>query len=200
MAAPMDIFRDSVKSVLDGWTVLQLAVQHGFGGVHSTAKAAWMGEAVSQWFQENADIDPSELEDFLAEILNNEFDTVADDGSLSQVAQQICGSYRLCLQGRQQEVLSRIQQLPKAQLSGCVAATGPEQEEEDDEDDEKEEEMDEQDMEVTPSSSIENGPQHQKAQNQQEDTTPNTSVQDMESQSQENVDDGWTVVTKKKKR
>ncbi|KAI8503481.1 rRNA accumulation- protein [Branchiostoma belcheri] len=178
---------------------LTLAVQHGFGGVHSTAKAQWMVEAVTQWFQENADIEPCELEDFLAEILNNEFDTVADDGSLSQIAQQICGSYRLCRQGRQQEVLSRIQQLPKAQLSGCVAATGPEQDDDDDDDDEedgKEEEKDE-DMEVTPSSSVENGPQHQKAQSQQAD---NKSAQDMESQSQEDIDDGWTVVTKKKKR
>ncbi|XP_078678858.1 pre-rRNA-processing protein TSR2 homolog [Branchiostoma floridae x Branchiostoma belcheri] len=199
MAAPMDVFRDSVKSLLDGWTVLQLAVQHGFGGVHSTAKAQWMVEAVTQWFQENADIEPCELEDFLAEILNNEFDTVADDGSLSQIAQQICGSYRLCRQGRQQEVLSRIQQLPKAQLSGCVAATGPEQDDDDDDDDEedgKEEDKDE-DMEVTPSSSVENGPQHQKPQSQQAD---NKSAQDMESQSQEDIDDGWTVVTKKKKR
>ncbi|XP_078596488.1 pre-rRNA-processing protein TSR2 homolog [Branchiostoma floridae x Branchiostoma japonicum] len=194
MAAPMDIFRDSVKSVLDGWTVLQLAVHHGFGGVHSAAKAEWMVDAVSQWFQENADIDPCELEDFLAEVLNNEFDTVADDGSLAQVAQQICGSYRLCRQGRHQEVLSRIQQLPKAQLSGCVAATGPE-DDDDGEEDEKEEEKDE-DMEVTPSSSIENGP-HQKT---EAANTPNTSAQDMESQSQEDIDDGWTVVTKKKKR
>ena len=31
----------------------QLAVQHGFGGVHSAAKAEWMVDAVSQWFQEN---------------------------------------------------------------------------------------------------------------------------------------------------
>ena len=32
-----------------------------------------------------AGIEPYELEDFLAEILSNEFDTVANDGSLEQV-------------------------------------------------------------------------------------------------------------------
>lgn len=33
----------------------------------------------------SANIDPYEVEDFLADIMNVEFDTVTDDGSLKQV-------------------------------------------------------------------------------------------------------------------
>ena len=31
------------------------------------------------------DVEPYELEDYLGEIINNEFDTIVDDGSLEQV-------------------------------------------------------------------------------------------------------------------
>ena len=33
----------------------------------------------------SGDIEPYELEDYLAEILSNEFDTIVDDGSLADV-------------------------------------------------------------------------------------------------------------------
>ena len=41
-----------------------------------------------------ADIEPYELEDFLADLLNHEFDIVTDDGSLQQVLLELlCTSY-----------------------------------------------------------------------------------------------------------
>ena len=33
--------------------LLQLAVEHGMGGADSAAKAAWMVDAIDQWFEEN---------------------------------------------------------------------------------------------------------------------------------------------------
>ena len=33
----------------------------------------------------SGDVEPYELEDYLGEIINNEFDTIVDDGSLEQV-------------------------------------------------------------------------------------------------------------------
>lgn len=32
-----------------------------------------------------ADLEPEEIEDFLAELMNNEFNTIIEDGSLAQV-------------------------------------------------------------------------------------------------------------------
>ena len=86
-------FSQAVQAVLDSWSVLQVAVENGFGGADSSAKARWMVDAVTQWFGENSDLDPYEVEDFLADILNNEFNTLADDGSLKAIAEMICQSY-----------------------------------------------------------------------------------------------------------
>ncbi|XP_058023641.1 pre-rRNA-processing protein TSR2 homolog isoform X2 [Ahaetulla prasina] len=41
--------------------------------------------AVEQYFESNADLEPEEIEDFLAELMNNEFNTIIEDGSLTQV-------------------------------------------------------------------------------------------------------------------
>ncbi|XP_077986219.1 pre-rRNA-processing protein TSR2 homolog isoform X2 [Glandiceps talaboti] len=121
MAAAMceSVFYHGVKNVLEGWTVLQLAVQHGFGGQHSEEKARWFVGAIEQWFLENSNIEPYEVEEFLANILDHEFDTIADDGSLPQISQVICQYFLLCQDGRETEVLAKIQQTRKPQLSAC---------------------------------------------------------------------------------
>ncbi|KAH0628860.1 hypothetical protein JD844_010458 [Phrynosoma platyrhinos] len=64
--------------------MMQIAVENGFGGMYSQEKAEWMVGAVEQFFQSNADLEPDEIEDFLAELMNNEFDTMVEDGSLVQ--------------------------------------------------------------------------------------------------------------------
>ena len=49
-------FEDCCRVVLRGWTALQLAVQHGFGGVHSQEKGQWMSYAVADYFAKNRDL------------------------------------------------------------------------------------------------------------------------------------------------
>ncbi|XP_046569167.1 pre-rRNA-processing protein TSR2 homolog [Haliotis rubra] len=122
MASPYvsTLFGQSVKSVLDGWTALQLAVSHGFGGPDSQEKAEWMVYAIETWFKENANIQSDELEDFLTDVMNAEFDMVIDDNSLPQVAQMICKYYRLCREGLEAEVRQSIASQPKAALQGCT--------------------------------------------------------------------------------
>ncbi|KAM6475755.1 pre-rRNA-processing protein TSR2 homolog isoform 2-T3 [Liasis olivaceus] len=66
------------------YEVLQIAVENGFGGAYSQEKAEWMVGAVEQYFESNADLEPEEMEDFLAELMNNEFNTIIEDGSLAQ--------------------------------------------------------------------------------------------------------------------
>merc|ERR1712150_374842 len=79
-----------------------------------------MVDATEQWFKENADIEPYELEDFIADIMSAEFDTEFDDGSLANISKDVCDSCRLIQSGRQAEVLERVSRLPKPQLSKCV--------------------------------------------------------------------------------
>ena len=51
--ANSDTLVDSVRFVLSNWPVLQLAVQHGFGGIESGEKAEWLVGVVSQVLREN---------------------------------------------------------------------------------------------------------------------------------------------------
>nr|XP_028567928.1 pre-rRNA-processing protein TSR2 homolog isoform X3 [Podarcis muralis] len=80
---PLDVFLSHDVGFLENWKMF-VAVENGFGGAYSQEKAEWMVEAVEQYFQSNADLELDEIEDFLAELMNNEFDTMIEDGSLAQ--------------------------------------------------------------------------------------------------------------------
>nr|XP_019566396.1 PREDICTED: pre-rRNA-processing protein TSR2 homolog isoform X3 [Rhinolophus sinicus] len=91
------LFGAGVRAALEAWPALQIAVENSFGGVHSQEKAEWLGGAVEEYFFRNegpilsysADLELDEVEDFLGELMTNEFDTVVEDGSLPQVSQQL---------------------------------------------------------------------------------------------------------------
>ncbi|KAM5195217.1 pre-rRNA-processing protein TSR2 homolog isoform 2-T2 [Hipposideros larvatus] len=83
------LFGAGVRAALEAWPALQIAVENSFGGVHSREKAEWLGGAVEEYFFRNADLELDEVEDFLGELMTNEFDTVVEDGSLPQVSQQL---------------------------------------------------------------------------------------------------------------
>ena len=42
------ILPKAVEFVLDNWTVLQLAVEHGFGGIQSREKVVWLKDVIAQ--------------------------------------------------------------------------------------------------------------------------------------------------------
>ena len=51
--ASSDILFDSVRFILSNWTVLQLAVEHGFGGKDTDEKTEWMVNVINQVLKEN---------------------------------------------------------------------------------------------------------------------------------------------------
>ncbi|TKS65463.1 Pre-rRNA-processing protein TSR2 -like protein [Collichthys lucidus] len=86
--ASRELLTEGVRAVLNTWPVLQIAVDNGFGGVYGQQKADWMVDVVQQYFHDNADLQQFEVEDFIAQLMDQEFDTVVDDGSLPQVFSQ----------------------------------------------------------------------------------------------------------------
>ncbi|XP_069630548.1 pre-rRNA-processing protein TSR2 homolog isoform X2 [Haliaeetus albicilla] len=92
MAAPGleegGLFAQGVRAVLGGWAALQLAVAHGFGGPQSLEKATWLAGALQEFFAQN-ELGEEEVEEFLAEVMDNEFDTAVEDGSLRQVSREL---------------------------------------------------------------------------------------------------------------
>ena len=90
-----------------------MAVDNSFGGPHSREKAVWLQEAVCQFFRDNGQsacpvhmhvhafqtdrLEGEDVEDFLAEVLNREFDLILEDGSLCSVCPlQVCVCVCVC--------------------------------------------------------------------------------------------------------
>ncbi|XP_069040439.1 pre-rRNA-processing protein TSR2 homolog isoform X2 [Lepisosteus oculatus] len=192
MAAPVlsahEVFAEGVRAVLETWPVLQIAVDNGFGGAHSRQKADWMVDAVQQYFHDNTDLEQDEVEDFLAELMNNEFDTVVEDGSLPQVALELRELFGKCQQGQLAEVRDRIAQLAQRRAPvkvTAVPAHSPDEEggqERGSSEDEEEEERETEAMECEEAAG--GVPTPPRAQ---------------DSLSPPDAEDGWTVVRRKKK-
>ncbi|GFR70024.1 pre-rRNA-processing protein TSR2 homolog, partial [Elysia marginata] len=94
-------------------------VQQNFGGPDSAEKAAWMVQAIETWFNENQGLETYEVEDFLGQVLNSEFDLILEDNSIQEIARLICLYYRLCQENKVAEIQQRLQSLPRPALHGC---------------------------------------------------------------------------------
>lgn len=113
-------FHSAVDAIFQNWTALQLAVSQGAAGPQSADKAKWMVSATVQWFSENKDLECYEVEDFLADVVNREFNVIIDDGSLTEISRLVCEFYRLSTtKNCQEEFQRRLQALPKCDLSKC---------------------------------------------------------------------------------
>merc|ERR1712204_6385 len=120
-------FHSAVEAVFQNWTALQFAVSQAAAGPQSAAIAKWMVSATVQWFSENKDLEFDEVEDFLLDIVNQEFDVLIDDGSVTETSKLVCDFYRLCSGGDcEAELKSRLQALPKCDLSKCKVNEGAE--------------------------------------------------------------------------
>ncbi|XP_017322991.1 pre-rRNA-processing protein TSR2 homolog [Ictalurus punctatus] len=189
VSSPREVFSEAVRAVLETWPVLQIAVDNGFGGVFSQQKADWMVDAVQQYFHDNSDLEQDEVEDFLSELMNNEFDTVVDDGSLPQVAQKVCVMFQQCKQGKLAEVRQHISQLALKKASGRAKVTpvkSPTEDADDDGDRDNDESMecDEAQAGASVSSTA------LKLQQQPFSST--------RTEEEEEEEEGWTVVCRKK--
>ncbi|ESO95835.1 hypothetical protein LOTGIDRAFT_231994 [Lottia gigantea] len=189
MSAPSTndvLFSEAVSGLFRGWTALQLAVSHGFGGAYCQEKAEWLVYATETWFNENSNIDPLECEEFLEDVLNHEFDLIVDDGSLTEIARKICDFYKLCKEKRFDDIKQEIQKFPVAQVQNC-------QKVESDDDCEEDEEIE--DDSTQPSTSQPSTlPSNQTASHSHSDLNQNLNNNENAMETEE--DDGWTVVRK----
>ncbi|XP_051509509.1 pre-rRNA-processing protein TSR2 homolog [Myxocyprinus asiaticus] len=174
-----ELFVEAVGAVLETWPVLQIAVDNGFGGAHSQQKANWMVDVLQQYFNDNVDLQQNEVEDFISDLMNNEFDTMVEDGSLPQVAQKVCVMYQQCQQGKLTEVRDQVSELALKKIAGRAKVTPA------DDDDEKREVEEAMECDV-----VGEGPSVISAAAMVKPPPQATS--------NEEEDDGWTVVCRKK--
>ncbi|XP_053328931.1 pre-rRNA-processing protein TSR2 homolog [Spea bombifrons] len=181
------LFGEAVRAVLGSWPVLQIAVENGFGGVHSKEKAEWMVGAVDQYFYTNADLEQYEVEETLMGMMNDEFDTIVEDGSQSLVAQQLCVLFLQCRRGDTAAVRSKIAQLHQNKYN--VKVNVQEAKASDEEEESSEDETEDMDCEAAAGSTATTAPPNL------ETTTAHSS----DPKEEEQEVDGWTVVRRKKK-
>ncbi|KAM5146421.1 pre-rRNA-processing protein TSR2 homolog [Mantella aurantiaca] len=193
-AVPRGLFHEAVRAVLGSWPVLQIAVENCFGGPYVQEKAEWMVGAVEQYFHTNSDLEQYEVEETLQGILNDEFDTVVEDGSLPEIAQLLCSLYSQCQRGDTAAVQQKIAQLSqkKYNVKANVQEVKAKEDEEGSggEDDEEEEAMDcETSAHPSPAApSVSSAPSASEAGGHSRDP------EELEQEA-----DGWTVVRRKKK-
>ncbi|KAM9576530.1 pre-rRNA-processing protein TSR2 homolog isoform 2-T2 [Trichechus inunguis] len=189
------LFGAGVRAALEAWPALQIAVENGFGGVHSQEKAEWLGGAVEEYFIRNegpilsysADLELDEVEDFLGELMTNEFDTVVEDGSLPQVSQQLQTMFHHFRRGdgaALREMASHITQR-KCRVTATALMTARETDEEEEDADSTEE------MEVTATN---DGAATDGVCPEPEPSGPDSQTIEEE----DIVEDGWTIVRRKK--
>ncbi|KAK5873233.1 hypothetical protein PBY51_018296 [Eleginops maclovinus] len=139
MAAPgaqRVLFTEAVRQALLSWPVLQIAVDNGFGGVYGTQKADWMVDVVQQFFHDNADLQRCEVEDFVADIMNQEFNTVVEDGSLPQLCDSLLQMFSQWQQGALQTLRNTIDSLSQKKSERAKVTAPPPQSDEEEEDEE----------------------------------------------------------------
>uniref|UniRef100_A0A023GFS4 Pre-rRNA-processing protein TSR2 homolog n=1 Tax=Amblyomma triste TaxID=251400 RepID=A0A023GFS4_AMBTT len=103
-------FHVSVKTLIGDWHGLQVAIENGMGGPQAREKEQWLVGVLEQYFAENSNLHPDEVADLIAEIIDNEFDTIIEDGSLGQISALLCKHYQMCKEGRENEVLQALSQ------------------------------------------------------------------------------------------
>ena len=89
-----NLFHSAVDAIFQNWTALQSAVHQGAAGPESVDIAKWMVSATEQWFNENKNLEYDEVEDFLTDIVNQEFNFIIDDGSVTKTSKLVCDFYR----------------------------------------------------------------------------------------------------------
>eukprot|EP00752_Nemacystus_decipiens_P009657 g8628.t1 len=114
-------FQGGVKSALNQWTALRLAVENNWGGGDSERKAALLEEGLMNLFKTKKEIYKDEVEDFLADFLDDSFSTYAEDDSPAQVAAMLVEMFAQC--GRLDYTLANAVRAEEQRLLAKKAAT-----------------------------------------------------------------------------
>lgn len=93
------MFDNGIWYALSLWPILHVAVTNGWGGPDSSDKRDWFAGAVSDLFTSRPDTDQDDLEIFLLQIMQDEFDVNVEDESEVTVAMSIIGMKNTLAEG-----------------------------------------------------------------------------------------------------
>jgi pre-rRNA-processing protein TSR2 len=108
----------SIALTLAFWPALTVAVDNGWGGPNSSEKRDWFAGAISEFLATPANADVDYLEEFLLQVMNDEFEAFIDDGSGEEVAMRIIGLRKQILEADFKEVDAMLARWTERQRRG----------------------------------------------------------------------------------
>lgn len=60
-----------------------------------------------------------EVSDYIEEIMNNEFNTLCEDGSLEEIGESMCHYYKLIKDGKESEVIKELEKYKGSSIHLC---------------------------------------------------------------------------------
>ncbi|XP_015905626.2 pre-rRNA-processing protein TSR2 homolog [Parasteatoda tepidariorum] len=109
--AEESVFLCYVRHIFKNWVGFQTAIDAGMGGPYAKEKEVWLGVQVENYFKQYENVKPAEIEEYLGEMLENEFDTYFEDGSLAEVSSKFCCAYGLSLSNPNDEIFREMREV-----------------------------------------------------------------------------------------
>ncbi|XP_073814945.1 pre-rRNA-processing protein TSR2 homolog [Musca autumnalis] len=106
-------YRIIVEKIFNNWQNLRLAVEHGMGGRNGQQTAIDIMNYTYQYCIGNENITEGELQDVIEELLDQEFDTICEDGSVVEIARHLLRYKYMSLQGQYVEIEAELSKLPQ---------------------------------------------------------------------------------------
>ncbi|XP_035919677.1 uncharacterized protein LOC118517545 [Anopheles stephensi] len=181
-------FRVVVENVLNRWTALRLAVEHGMGGPLGLNTAIELIDYVTSYCTENKHVDAIDLREVLEEIMDQEFETICEDDSIQEVSGILIKHLQMLKEGKEEEVRAEIDQMIPCEM-WIVSGSKIKYQQKADSSDSEEDANEHEDMEVEPAS----------AADESSEVSPSTygsSTKFIE----ESIDPGWTQVRGRRRR
>ncbi|KAJ4716978.1 putative Pre-rRNA-processing protein TSR2 [Melia azedarach] len=183
------VFREGIALTLARWSALQMAVENEWGGRGSRAIAEQLISDIFSWFTQSKEmLYIDDLENILDEAMLS-LNTMTEDGSVEEVAEKLMIMHEECLEGDYQSVVKLRETHSPAVARSHVRKTMNDDDDDssDDDDDDDDDDNDASNMMVdTPGSNSNSNP----ANTQTSEAKPRVAAA---------TEDGWTVVSSKRK-
>ncbi|KAJ8957538.1 hypothetical protein NQ318_020577 [Aromia moschata] len=124
-----DAFAKVVQQIFNNWTALKLAVEHSMGGPNSRQTAVDCVNYMVQYCLYEPNIDPENIQEALEDILDEEFETVCEDGSPKEIASILYKFIQLLKDGNMEQCELEYQKLPVLNFGMIVEDSSSSEEE-----------------------------------------------------------------------
>ncbi|EFA00186.1 hypothetical protein TcasGA2_TC003011 [Tribolium castaneum] len=123
-----EAFGRVVQHIFSNWTALKLAVEYSESGGNPKEVVNDFINYTTQYCLYESNVDPDGIQEALDDILDQEFDTICEDGSTREIALVLYRFVDLLKQGNTQLFEEEYQKLPIGAMSSVKSIKSPSEE------------------------------------------------------------------------